>query len=111
MFYINVLSLTIICVLVTDNTDFFDNVKKLLSSFLTSGKIKSSEYRLHLLDCSLCQSHWLGVITMFVMGCITIQNYLYILVLAISTPLINDIIILLFSIIETLIKKIKDIFQ
>lgn len=104
MFYINVLCLCVICVLVTDNTDFFDNVKVWLSSLLTKGKIKTSEYRMHWLDCSLCQTNLLGIITMCVMGCISIPNYLYVLALAILTPTINDIINLIINIITKLIK-------
>lgn len=107
MFYINVLCITLICVMVTDMTDFFQNVKKGICYLLTKGKFKSDNYRIHWLDCSLCQTNILGIITMFLMGCVTLPNYLYVLTLAIFTPVIKDIISTVFNLMETLITKIN----
>ncbi len=87
-------------------TDFFHNVKKGLCYILTKGKLKSDNYRVHWLDCSLCQTNILGIITMLLMGCVSLPNYLYILTLAIFTPIIKDVLILTETLINTAIQKI-----
>lgn len=106
MFYLNVFFIAIICVIVTDLTDFFGNVKEWISLLLTKGRIRTNNYRLHWLDCPLCQTNIIGIITMCIMGCISIPNYLYILAIAYATPIIKDVIILAETAINTAIQAI-----
>lgn len=108
MIYIDILLIGFITVAITDNTDVKDYIKRLISSVLTSGKIKNSNIKVKLIDCSLCQTHWLSVILMFVTNNISIGNYAYILLISILTPEINSVIILFKTLINKTLNKIMN---
>lgn len=82
MIYFDLLFIQIILVIVTDMTDFPDNVKKLLSWVFSLGKSTRINYRLHLLDCSLCQCWWACLIYLLITGNVSIGMIAYSLILA-----------------------------
>lgn len=106
MIYLNILLIAVIVVIVIDNTDFVDNVKKLISSILTKGKIKNSSYTLKPFDCSLCMAFWLSLIYLIIQNQVTLITITYTLVIALLTPQINDLIKLFQDVITNLINKI-----
>lgn len=99
--YINILCITVICVLISDIIQFWTDFSPYIKMALTKGKIKSP-IDFKLFQCSLCQSHWLNLIYILCLGKFTIFNYMVILLLSTATPLIKDTIIL----ITELIKKV-----
>lgn len=105
MIYLNILLIAVIVVIVIDNTDFVDNVKKLISSILTKGKIKSSSYKLKPFDCSLCMTFWISLIYLIIQNQVTLITITYTLVIALLTPQINDLI----KLVEDLITKLINI--
>lgn len=111
MAIINELLITIICVLIIDQTDAMDSLKKIISRILTKGKIISTEYSLRPFDCSLCASWWANLIALLLSGTLSILNVAIILLFAIMTPIINDFIILIKDGLEWMINKIHSIFN
>lgn len=103
MIYLNILLIAVIVVIVIDNTDFVDNIKKLISSLLTKGKIKSSNYSLKPFDCSLCMTFWISLIYLIIQNQVTLISITYTLVIALLTPQINDLVKLLQDLITKLI--------
>ena len=103
MIYLNILLIAVIVVIVIDNTDFVDNIKKLISSLLTKGKIKSSNYSLKPFDCSLCMTFWISLIYLIIQNQVTLFTITYTLVIALLTPQINDLVKLLQDLITKLI--------
>lgn len=105
--YIITLCIVVICVLITDIFRFWETFSSELIYYITKGKIKRP-IRFKLFECSLCQSHWINLIVLLVMGKFTIANYLYILVLSFSTTIIQNIILLVENTILTLINKLNN---
>ena len=105
MIYLNILFIAVIVVIVIDNMDFVDNVKKLISSILTKGKIKSSSYTLKPFDCSLCMTFWISLFYLIIQNQVTLITITYTLVIALLTPQINDLI----KLVEDLITKLINI--
>lgn len=114
MFYFiqGLIAITICCVIVTDMTDFPNSLKKLLSIFLTKGKIPTSNYTFHLIDCSLCQTTHLGnlwlLYNLIFLNNFSIWYFPLVLGFAISTRLIGSLITLLQDIFLTIINKINE---
>lgn len=107
-FYLTALCVTLICVLITDVFGFWKEFSSLVTEWLTGGKLHKS-IPMKIMTCSLCQSHWLNVIIMLVMGCGTIPNYLYILILSMLTGVMGSLLMLIESLLMKLIKWINDI--
>ena len=94
-----------ICVLVIDISGFIDSIKYGISYFLTKGKIPTTDYRLKPLDCSLCATTWCGLIYVLVTNQFSFPIMAFILLLAVFTPILKDIIILLKDICIKIINK------
>lgn len=94
MIYWNILLLAVICVIVTDLTDFFDYVKKLIWILAFGHNKPYKELRIKLLDCSLCQTFWLSIIYVIWVGKVGIGILAYILIVAYLTTVIRDIIVM-----------------
>ena len=91
---IECLLITIIFVIITDQLQFWENFSSSLKSLITKGKFKSP-IRCKILECSCCQSWWVNLIYIIIIGKFTIPMIVYILVLSWTTPLINSIFTLL----------------
>ena len=90
--YINALAITLICVIVIDNTDFIDTITSKIKYFLTNGKF-NSPMNIKPFNCSMCMSFWTNILYFIINKEITILNILYILVLGFLTPIFNKLII------------------
>lgn len=102
---VNLLCIAIICVIVTDLTDFFSFVKSVLSRILTSGRFSSSNWTFKILDCSLCQTHWLGLIYLIITQSFSIPMYTYVLFISLLTPVIGNLITFLLDSIQKIFYK------
>lgn len=90
--YINALAITIIMVIVIDNTDFVDTITSKIKYLLTNGKL-NTPINIKPLTCSMCMSFWTNMLYFIINKEITILNILYILVLGFLTPIFNKLII------------------
>ena len=93
MVYINVLIISCICVIVTDLTDFWSFIKKIIWKMMFKNR-PYKEFSFKLLDCSLCQTWWLGLICLLVMGQFSLINIGYVLLIAYLTPVLCNFFIL-----------------
>ena len=104
---IDCLLITIIFVIITDQLHFFGEFSSSIKSILTKGKFKSP-IRCKILECSCCQSWWVNLIYIIIIGKFTIPMIGYILVLSWSAPLINSIFTLLKNLFLKLINTIAN---
>lgn len=105
MFYINVLCVTVICVFFCDIFQVWDNITAEIIYYLTKGKIRKP-IDLKPFNCSLCLSHHIGVIIMFLMSCVSLPNYLYIVILSFFTSIIKNILLIVEDKIIKLLNKL-----
>ena len=104
---IDCLLITIIFVIITDQLHFWENFSSSLKSLITRGKFKSP-IRCKILECSCCQSWWVNLIYIIIIGKFTIPMIVYILFLSWTTPIINSIFTLLKNIFIKLINNIAN---
>jgi len=90
-------------VFVTDLTDFPASIYKFLSRILTKGVIVSGNGKLHLISCSLCQMHWVGLLYIILTGNFSIPMWGYVCLLAFLTGPAKDGLYLLKDLITKLI--------
>lgn len=116
MMIINLILIGLSIVIITDFTDFSDTAKRFFCWVLTRGKVSTSDYVFHLLDCSLCQTFWLGVlyiIIMLIMGYISAKYLiLWIFLCLLNAYLTNVYVLILQTVKNTFIyflKKINDL--
>lgn len=91
---IDCLLITIIFVIITDQLHFWENFSSSLKSLITKGKFKSP-IRCKILECSCCQSWWVNLIYIIIIGKFTIPMIGYILLLSWTTPIISSVLTLL----------------
>lgn len=111
MMFLNLLFIQLICVLIIDISGFVDSVKWGISKFLTNGKIPTTDYRLRPFDCSLCMCWWSGLIYLLCIKEVSLLLLAYVLFLAIMTPVVKEIIVLLRDICIFIITKIYDLIE
>ena len=107
---IDCLLITIIFVIITDQLNFWENFSSSLKSLLTKGKFKSP-IRCKILECSTCQSWWVNLIYIIIIGKFSIFMIGYILFLSWTTPLINSIFTLFKNIFIKIINTIANKFD
>lgn len=110
MIYLNLLYIAIIVVCIVDISGFIDSVKRLISRILTKGKIIKTDFRIKPFDCSLCTTFWTGLIYILATGQFSLLVLAYVLILAVFTPVIKEIIILLKDIIIKIVNVIYEHF-
>lgn len=86
--WIDILLLSTICVMVTDISGFFDYFEEWL------GKKLKAKVQLKILECSLCQTWWLGLLYLIITNQVHIYSIAYTLFIAVQTPIILDTIYL-----------------
>ncbi len=104
-FYLNVLFITLIFVIALDVLHFWDDFSKLISGWITRGKVHKV-FCEKPCGCSTCMSFWTNLIYMIASGNFSVLNILIIIVLAMFTPEIGGLILMLKSWIDALINKI-----
>lgn len=104
MIVFNLFLISIIVVCIIDISGFVESLKSALSKLLTK-HIKSSSYSLKPIDCSICMTWWCGLIYLIIYHQLTLLNITILLLIAVSTPIINDTI----RLIQDLITKIINI--
>ena len=107
MIMFDLLFISFIIVFITDCTDFPNSVKYTISKWLTDGKSGRTDYRLHLIDCSLCQTFWVCNIYMLCTHTLTLPNEAYVCFLALFSSVYGNIFLLVKELCDTLISIIR----
>lgn len=102
----DLLCISFIIVVITDISDWPSTVKKSISYILTKGKITKTEYSLHLVDCSFCQTWWAGIIYLICTSEFTFINLAIVCALAALTMETKNLILLVKDLISTIYKII-----
>lgn len=105
---LDLILIAVIVVCIVDISGFIDAIKSALNKIITKGKFSNSNYPLKPLDCSLCMSFWIGLIYLIICNSISLLNIAILLLIAISTPIINDVIKLIQDLIIKLIQVIEN---
>lgn len=105
-----ILMISAICVIVTDLTDFPDSLKKGIW-MMVWGKKPFRNFSFHLIDCSLCQSWWLSLLCLIIMGKISVWMICWSLIVAYFTTVTKAIIVLVKDIMINLIDWIYKILD
>ena len=106
---INMIWITLICVIVTDISDFPSSVKKAISYALTKGKIVKDDYRMHWVDCSFCQVFWLGLAYILYIGEFSLMNLALILACSFLTTFVKNAICTIEDILTAILRIINKI--
>jgi hypothetical protein len=104
MLLIELICLQVILVYLIDLSGAIDSFKRFLSSQLTNGVIKSTNYSLKPFSCSLCMVWWVGLFYLIYTDNFTLPLLLYVCLLSFFTTPIKD---LLLNIRELLIKIVN----
>lgn len=102
----NIFLISIIVVCIVDISGFVDTVKSTISKILTNGKFNTADYTLKPIDCSLCMTFWIGLGFLIYHNSVSLLNIAILLLIAISTPIIHDIIRLILDIFSKIINII-----
>lgn len=98
------LMIAVICVCVIDETDFIESINQSLSKWLgVRASIKKP------FNCSLCCTWWIGLVWMICNGGFSLMNIMILLLIAIATPLIKELIELINDLFVFLMRKIEDL--
>lgn len=99
----NLYLISLICVLVIDESGVINSLKHLLQKLLNT----KADITLKPLDCSLCSTFWVGIIYLLINNLLSISSLTLLLLFAILTPQTHHIIKTLQDKITNLINKLK----
>lgn len=91
----NLFLIAFICVAIIDISGFVEEIKPKIWKWVFNGKKEYRQFSLKPFDCSLCCTWWTGLIYLLIAGAFTLQNIALTLLIAVLTPTIKDIIILI----------------
>lgn len=92
MITINLILLTIFCVIIIDLTDFIDSVKHLIWKFAFKDK-PYKDFPFKPFSCSLCSSWWLMLLYLIIIKHLTIPYIVLSLSIAYMTPVIKELLL------------------
>ena len=107
MYIIELLCLQMIIVYIIDCSGFIDELKLFISSHLTRGKIKTTNFDLKPFTCSLCLTFWVGIGYLLFTSQFTIINLLIICMLSFLTPVVKDLLFIMRDGLTYLINKLR----
>ncbi len=104
--FLDLLLIQVILVIITDLSGFpEDGIKPLLRRITGSPGEPSKIF-----TCSLCQTHWAGLIYLLVTGNLTFLNYALVLFLAFMTPVTGSLLYLVRDFLSRIIESISNYF-
>lgn len=107
MIYLTCLCITVIIVLITDIFQFWNNFSSEIISWITKGKIKKP-INIKILQCSVCQNFWIGLLYLLIVGHLSIFNIMYILLLSFSTKIIYNFLLFIEEVVISSINKLNN---
>lgn len=107
---LNLFYIAVICVCVIDISGFVNSLKSFITRILTNGKLKNNArcFTLKPFDCSLCMTFWSGLIYLFIVSNVSILNVMILLLISVSTPLIQDFIRTILDLMTRVVIKINN---
>lgn len=105
MTILNCYLISVCWVLVLDQFRFMDEITSMLSRWMTNGMI-DRPFDLKPFTCSLCMSWWTNLIYIIAGGCLSIPMLFGILVISWLTPITNDMLTLVKTLILKILNKI-----
>lgn len=107
--WLNILLIAIILVIITDLSGIVEYIKSHLYFKLRGTYDYPPSWDtpiIHLMSCSLCQTWWVGLVYLIVIGQVTIPAIAYLLGIAYLTTTIKDILVLVKEILTKAIDKL-----
>ena len=112
--WLNILLIAVILVIVTDLTGIVEYIKSHLYFHLRGTYDYPPSWDspiIHLMSCSLCQTWWVGLVYLIVIGQVTIPAIAYLLGIAYLTTTIKDILVLVKEILTKAIDKLFNVIK
>lgn len=106
--FLDLLLIQFIIVMITDITGFVQDGLEPLVKALMKTKVGHLS---KIFVCSLCQTHWVGLIYLLIVGQFNLMTYAYLLLLSVLTPLTGSIIHLFIDFFESVITGIYEYFN
>ena len=86
--------LSMITVFIVDISGAIGSLKSGLKWIFTKGTLKSDDYRLKPIDCSLCMTFWIGIFYLLIVGHFTIPYFTFVCILSCFSGVIKSTILL-----------------
>jgi len=100
---LNVLLIALITVNITDISGVVQHIENSLSKWL---KLRSVHIKI--LECSYCQTHWLGLLYLIISGNVTLFNYALLLIVCLLTPVMYSTLILIREALNKIVALVSD---
>lgn len=91
MVLLDLLMLTTSIVVIVDLSGIISSIKWLIGKYLNIKDYNS--IKLKPLECSFCMTFWIGLLYLLITGNITLANFMFVNLAAVSTNLIKNIIL------------------
>lgn len=98
----------LIVVFIVDYSGIIDSIKYAISSFLTKGKMKTTDFRIKPFDCSLCMTFWVGLSYLLITNQFTLFGIAIVCIFSGLSDTLFNVILLIKDIITFIINKISD---
>ena len=84
---IDLILIQIICVNIVDISGVVQHIENAIARAL---KLKSVS--IHLIECSFCVSHWIGLFYLLVTGSLSLKSYCFVLILSFLTSVTKELL-------------------
>lgn len=84
---IDLILIQIICVNIVDISGVVEHIEGLIARLLSLKKV-----RIHLIECSFCVSHWIGLLYLLVTGSLSLKTYCFVLILSFLTSVTKELL-------------------
>lgn len=99
---IDLLLIQIICVNIVDISGVVGHIENAIARAL---KIKSVS--IHLIECSFCINHWVGLLYLLLTGSLSLETYCFVLILSFFTTVTKE---LMYCVRDNIIKVINKLY-
>lgn len=100
---LDLLIIAFIIVFITDLTDVWDYIKKWIWDLTFNHTKPYTGFHCKLMECSLCQIWWVGLIYLLITSSFTIPYIGYVALLSFLSPVLKDILLFLKDTLTTII--------
>lgn len=107
MLYLNLVSITLIVVLIVDISGITEHISKWISHTITKGKFIATDIVEKIGICSFCVNFWCGLAYLIFTNNFSILNLLFVLVCSFFTPTITGLLYLLRDLLNRFINGIN----
>lgn len=99
---IDLILIQIICVNIVDISGVVGHIENAIARAL---KIKSVS--IHLIECSFCINHWVGLLYLLLTGSLSLETYCFVLILSFFTTVTKE---LMYCVRDNIIKVINKLY-